>query len=372
MGRLKSKKKPAPKKQAIVAAGAPRAIVMTPIKKLSPYARNSREHSAEQIEQLVGSIEQFGFTIPVLIDERGVIIAGHGRVLAAEKRGMTHVPTIVAANWSEDLKRAYVIADNKLAENATWDKLKLGSELGSLALAGFDTSILGFARGEIAALIANAKLTKAEPDDAPPAPDQPVSIAGDLWVLGDHRVLCGDATSPQAVGLLLSGSAPHLMVTDPPYGVNYDPAWRARAGVGSKGAASGPVLNDDRADWRAAWALFPGAVAYVWHGGLHCGEVEASLKACKFQIRAQIVWVKSRAALSRGHYHWQHEPALYALQAKAKDDFWRFDEDHENSAYAVRLGTAGDGRPRCGKSTRSKTIRATPPRSRSSACAARS
>lgn len=116
-----------------------------------------------------------------------------------------------------------------------------------------------------------------------------------------------------------------MMVTDPPYGVDYDPAWRSRAGVGSAGAATGKVTNDDRADWREAWALFPGAVAYVWHGGLHSPVVATSLELCKFDIRAQIIWIKTRPAISRGHYNWQHEPAFYA-QRLNKDDSWRFSE----------------------------------------------
>jgi site-specific DNA-methyltransferase (adenine-specific) len=137
---------------------------------------------------------------------------------------------------------------------------------------------------------------------------------------------------------VLAGVVPQLMVTDPPYGVEYNPGWRQKAGVGSR--ATGKVLNDDRADWREAWALFPGAVAYVWHGGLHSGIVAASLQACKFDIRAQIVWVKTRPALSRGHYHWQHEPALYGVRDDA-DDGWRFVPEHEVSAYAVKKGATG-------------------------------
>jgi DNA modification methylase len=142
------------------------------------------------------------------------------------------------------------------------------------------------------------------------------SIAS-LWVLGRHRLLCGDSTSQDDVDKLLAGVSPHLMVTDPPYGVNYDPAWRKRAGVNLNARKLGKVANDDRADWLEAWALFPGSVAYVWHAGRHTSEVQQSLEVAGFDMRSQIIWAKDRFALSRGHYHWQHEPCWYAVRGNA-------------------------------------------------------
>lgn len=336
-----AKKPKAAKRPKAPATVAGDVIERRAVAKLKPYAQNSRLHSPEQIDQLVASIEEFGFTMPVLVDETGMIIAGHGRVLAAAKREMETVPVIVARGWSPAKKRAYVIADNRLSENSTWDRKLLGSELGSLQLQGFNMAVLGFSTPDLKALVANAAKMNSDPDDAPPAPAVPVSELGDLWLCGEHRVLCGDATSLAAVEILLDGRKPHLMVTDPPYGVNYDPAWRVKAGV-TKGGAMGKVKNDDRADWRAAWGLFPGVVAYVWHGGLHGAEVQESLAAAKFVLRAQIIWVKSSLVMSRGAYHWQHEPALYVTKQDAFDDHWRFAEEHEQAAYAVRLGeTAG-------------------------------
>jgi DNA modification methylase len=165
----------------------------------------------------------------------------------------------------------------------------------------------------IADLVGEDVPARDDEDDIPPIPDEPVSRPGDLWVLGPHRLLCGDATSPSDVERLLGDAQPHLMVTDPPYGVSYDPAWRNDAGA-SKTNRTGQVLNDDRSDWQEAWALFPGDVAYVWHGALHAATVAQSLEAVGFQVRAQIIWAKDRLVLSRGDYHWQHEPCWYAVR----------------------------------------------------------
>ena len=163
-----------------------------------------------------------------------------------------------------------------------------------------------------------AKKKITDPDEIPEVPVVPVSQPGDIWILGNHRLICGDSTDALIVEKLLGAVKPHLMVTDPPYGVQYDPEWRERAGVNTATAAKGKVLNDDRADWREAWALFPGDVAYVWHAGLFAGTVADSLVASGFQLRSQIVWDKGQLVLSRGDYHWQHEPCWYAVKKSAK------------------------------------------------------
>ena len=154
-------------------------------------------------------------------------------------------------------------------------------------------------------------------DEIPEAPEDPVTRPGDLWILGNHRLLCGDSTVATDVERLLGTVKPLLMVTDPPYGVDYDPVWRNKAGAAAT-KRTGKVLNDDRADWREAWALFPGDVAYVWHGALHAAVVAESLEAAGFNVRSQIIWAKDRLVLSRGDYHWQHEPCWYAVKKTGK------------------------------------------------------
>ncbi|RVH73435.1 site-specific DNA-methyltransferase, partial [Sinorhizobium meliloti] len=263
---------------------------------------------------IAASIREFGFTIPLLVDEAGELIAGRGRALAAQEIGLELVPVMVARGWTQKQIKAYRLADNQLALNAGWDVKLLAAELETLpdmaALIGFSESELR----RLGRLTGNPGLT--DPDEAPALPDVPTSKAGDLWLCGQHRILCGDACNAQDVERLLSGVKPNLMVTDPPYGVDYDPHWRAEAGVNNNRKKMGEVVNDERADWRQAYDLFPGAVAYVWHAGKYASEVQASLEACGFQIHSQIIWAKDRFALSRGDYHWQHEPCWYAVRQK--------------------------------------------------------
>jgi len=285
---------------------------------LVPYARNARTHSAEQVSAIAASIREWGWTNPVLVDPEGSIIAGHGRILAAQKLGLTDVPVMVANGWSTEQKRAYVLADNKLALNAGWDLELLTFELSELQSHEFDLGLTGFSTDELAKLLTEANEGLTDPDEIPEAPAVPISQPGDVWILGNHRLICGDSTDALVVEKLLGSVKPHLMVTDPPYGVQYDPEWRERAGVNTATAAKGKVLNDDRADWREAWSLFPGDVAYVWHAGLFAGTVADSLVASGFQLRSQIVWDKGQLVLSRGDYHWQHEPCWYAVKKSAK------------------------------------------------------
>jgi DNA modification methylase len=288
-----------------------------PIAKLIPYARNARTHSAEQIDQIAASIREWGWTNPILVSEDSTIIAGHGRVLGARKLGIAEVPVMVATGWTEAQIKAYALADNKLALNAGWDEAMLALEIADLQELGFDLPLIGFSDAELAALGSNGMDGLTDPDAAPEPPALPRSEPGDLWLLGRHRLLCGDSTVANDVSRVLGDVRPHLMVTDPPYGVEYDPAWRTQAGLKHNKQRLGKVANDDQADWRQAWTLFPGSVGYIWHAGRHASTVQDSLTAVGFEVRAQIIWAKDRFALSRGHYHWQHEPCWYAVRNSA-------------------------------------------------------
>ena len=292
-----------------------------PVTDLIPYAGNARTHSDAQVAGIAASIHAFGFTNPILTDGDNGIIAGHGRLLAARKLGMTDVPVIELAGMSEAEKKGYVIADNKLALNAGWDLDLLRTEFESLQGLGFDLTLTGFGDDELASLMNVGVVGLTDPNDVPEPADTPVIRSGDVWLLGKHRLVFGDSTNPEDVARCLDGVTPHLMV-DPPYGVGYDPAWRSDAGLADGATlARGKVLNDDRADWREAWDLFPGDVAYVWHGALHGAEVTDSLIASGFDIRSQIIWDKGRLVIGRGDYHWQHKPAWYLVRS-GKTGHW--------------------------------------------------
>jgi hypothetical protein len=263
------------------------------IERLIPYGANARLHSEIDVERIAASIRKWGWTNPVLGDEHGVVIAGHARLAAAIRLGLKFIPVIVARGWSEEEKQAFRLADNELAARGNWDLDLLRTELQDLKFSGFDLDLIGFEPHRLEEILAAARSSGlTDPDSLPGLPGHPVARLGDVWLLGDHRIGCGDSTSAADVAPVLAGSQPHLMVTDPPYGVGYNPGWRARPGVGSGNLAQGKVLNDDRADWRQAYALFSGDVAYVWHGALHGAVVGADLAACGLPPRAQICWVK--------------------------------------------------------------------------------
>jgi DNA modification methylase len=288
-----------------------------PIERLVPYARNPRKND-EQVERMVAAIREFGFRIPVVAKSDGTVVDGHLRLKAAHKLGLTEVPVALADELTDAQVKAFRLLANRSANWAAWDEDLLALELEELQAMAFDVNLTGFDASEIDSLLSKPTTDGlTDPDEVPETPAEPVSKPGDVWILGRHRLMCGDSTSADDVDRLLAGVRPHLMVTDPPYGVEYDPAWRNEALSGQKTKRTGMVLNDDRADWREAWTLFPGEVAYVWHGALHVATVAESLVACGFGIRSQIIWAKERLVLSRGHYHWMHEPCWYAVKGKA-------------------------------------------------------
>jgi DNA modification methylase len=230
--------------------------------------------------------------------------------------GLTEVPVVVLSGLTDLQRRQLMLADNRIALNAGWDLDMLHLELTDLSVLGADLKALGFTAEELAKALNPAGANGlTDENEVPELPEKAVTAVGDIWLAGSHRIACGDSTDAAAVAALLGGLAPELMVTDPPYGVDYDPAWRHRLGV-NRSARRGKVRNDDQADWAAAWGLFKGNIAYVWHGALHATTVADSLVDNGFAVRAQIIWAKERLVMSRGDYHWQHEPCWYAVRTK--------------------------------------------------------
>ena len=306
-----------------------------------PYARNARPHSDSQVEQLAQSIREFGFTNPVLVDGDGGIIAGHGRVMAAKKLGMDTVPTI-RVDWLNDAqRRAYILADNKLALNAGWDEAMLAQELDELRVDGFDIGMTGFSTREIDELLASLDgdhVGMTEDDAVPEVHAEAISQPGDIWHLGDHVLMCGDSTDLEHVKTLLGAAGLADMVfTDPPYGVNYsgkgsvhESHVRAAAIKGAPAKTQHrPIANDALNDeqqlnfWRDAFvsvasAIKPGAAYYICspQGGRMMMMMQAMAEAGIAQ-RHEIIWRKNTFSLGRADYHYQHEPILYGWKEGA-------------------------------------------------------
>lgn len=266
---------------------------------------NPRRMSKEQNAQLRRSLERFGLVEPLVVnrhpDRHNVVIGGHQRLRLARALGYATVP-VVFVTLDHEKERELNLRLNRNLGEFDWELLK-----------AFDVAFLreaGFVDNELRRLIQEA--ADDEFDTTPPR--TPSTKAGDVYRLGRHRLVCGDATNPQHVSTALGGATPHLMVTDPPYGVDYDPNWRAAA-ASTKGRSRLPaVANDDQVDWSDAWRLFTGDVAYVWHAGRFASAVQQSLATCGLEVRAQLIWAKDRFAMSRGSYHWQHEPCWYAVR----------------------------------------------------------
>ncbi len=284
------------------------------VEDLVPYERNPRKND-RALHRMMASIKEYGFKIPILARRRGgkiEVVDGHLRLKGARKMKMTVVPVIYCDEWSDAQVKAFRLLVNRSVNWATWDEELVALELTDLNALDFDLSLTGFDPFEIDQFLFPDSADPSK-EQAPKRSETAVTRLGDLWRCGEHRVLCGDATSAEAVAALFGTDRPKLLLTDPPYGVKYDPNWREEAGLGQQ-RQTGIVRNDDRADWTEAYRLFPGDVAYIWHAGVHAGEVAAGLEACGFRIRAQIIWVKQHYALSRGDFHWKHEPCWYAVR----------------------------------------------------------
>lgn len=283
------------------------------IDSLIPYARNSRTHSDEQISQVAASIKEFGWTNPVLLDGDNGIIAGHGRVMAAKKLGITEIPCIELSHLTEAQKRAYIIADNKLALNAGWDDEMLAVEFAELDDLGFDLSLTGFDDVEIDALtpeIIEEGLT--DEDDVPDLPEEPTTKLGDLWLLGSHRLLCGDATSLDAVELLMDGQLADQLITDPPYNVAYVGKTKEALTIQNDSMSDEGFRQFLRDAFTAADSVMKqGAVFYVWHADSEGYNFRGACRDAGWQVRQCLIWNKNSMVMGRQDYHWKHEPCLY-------------------------------------------------------------
>jgi DNA modification methylase len=289
---------------------------------VTPDPHNARRHTPRNIGLIEDSMQTDGAGRSILVDQDGVTIAGAGAWEAATQVGITRAAIIetdgdtlvvVKRTVTPEQRLRLALADNRATELSSWDADRLK------ALQAEAPHLLQqlWTEQELTQFFASVRTEPTDGRTDPEAvPDErPTTIQrGDLFALGRHRLLCGDSTYAGDVTRVLAGARPLLMVTDPPYGVAYDPSWRARAGVNLNPYKLGLVANDDRADWTDAWRLFPGEVAYVWHAGLKAGIVGTSLEHAGFGLRAQIMWAKDRLALSRGDYHWQHEPCWYAVR----------------------------------------------------------
>jgi DNA modification methylase len=305
-----------------------------PIERLIPRANNPRTHSREQVARIAASIREFGFTNPILVGADDDIIAGHARLLAAEKLGLKEVPVIVLSHLSPAQRRALVIADNQLAiAGAAWDEEALRIELAILHEEDYPLELVGFDDIELQRLLEaqDAAPGLVDEDSVPDVQQEPVARLGDVFVLGDHRVICGDCTDPQVVACLLGDAKPQLLITDPPYGIELDSEWRDRAGLNGCGPAEPSYLKhrteghtettisgDTRADWSEAFALLPDLqVGYIWHASKFTSEVLAGLLRIGFIHHQQIIWDKQRTVLTRTLYWFQHEPCWFVRKKNA-------------------------------------------------------
>ncbi len=314
------------------------------VEKLIPWARNPRTHSDAQIAQIAASIAEFGFNNPILVDTKAGIIAGHGRLLAARKLGLSEVPVIVLDHLTEAQKRAYIIADNQLALNAGWDDELLRAELAALQQEEFNVGLLGFEDDELARLLAAQDGTQGltDEDAAPELPKIPISIRGDCWILGNHRLVVGDATDGADVATLMADETADLVFLDPPYNVDYEGYTEDHLKI------QGDRMTDEQfkqfleASFRSCRsAAKPGASLYVRHSSSWQREFQNALEAAGFEVRCQLIWAKNNFAWGFGRYKFRHEPLFYCHVSGQKDP-WYGDKSEstlweENKPAANRL-----------------------------------
>jgi DNA modification methylase len=311
------------------------------IDKLVPYARNARTHSKEQILQLRASLREFGFVNPVIVDKDLNIIAGHGRILAAKEEGITEVPCVFAEHLTEAQKRAYIIADNRLAMNAGWDMEMLSVEISELQGVDFDLSVLGFDEAELSKLMGDIEDVKDDDFDVDEELKKPaVTKVGDLWLLGNHRLICGDSTKIDTFTVLMDGKQANLVVTDPPYNVNYE-------------GSAGKLKNDNMADEAFYTFLLSAfknmeavmtkdASIYVFHADTEGLNFRKAFSDAGFYLSGTCIWKKQSLVLGRSPYQWQHEPVLFGWKKAGKHNWysdrkqttiWEFEKPKKNADH---------------------------------------
>jgi DNA modification methylase len=321
------------------------AVERRPVASLTPYVGNARKHSPEQVAQVAASIQEWGWTVPVLVDEQSNVIAGHGRLLAAQQLGLADVPVMVARGWTGAQVQAYRLADNKLALNAGWNEDLLRIELTELKGLGADLGLTGFGELELDGLLSRVNDGNTDPDEAPELPANPISYGGDLWICGEHRLLCGDATVSGDVERVLAGELADMCFTDPPYGVNY-----ANSAKDKQRGKHRPILNDHpgedfEAMLRAAstniLAVTKGAI-YVCMSSSELDTLQRAFRGAGGRWSTFVIWAKHTFTLGRADYQRQYEPILYGWKegadhfwcgARDQGDVWFFDKPSRNDLH---------------------------------------
>ena len=311
------------------------------INDLIPYIRNARTHSESQIAQIAASIKEFGFLSPILIAEDNTILAGHGRLAAARKLGLTKVPCVKESHLTETQRRAYIIADNKLSLNAGWDEDILAIELSELQGADFDLDLLGFDESELVSIFVDDKEVEDDDFDVEEELNKPCfSKAGDIWTLGRHRLICGDSTKEETYRILMEGKKANLVVTDPPYNVNYE---------GSAGKIKNDNMNTDKfynflldAFSNMEKVMADDASIYVFHADTEGLNFRKAFNDAGFYLSGCCIWKKPSLVLGRSPYQWQHEPCLYGWKKKGKHQWysgrkettiWEFEKPKKNADH---------------------------------------
>jgi DNA modification methylase len=324
-------------------------VQLWPIDRLLPYIRNARTHSDEQVAQVAASIREFGFVNPILVGADGVIIAGHARLLAARKLGMAEVPVIVLDHLTESQRRAFVLADNKLALNAGWDEEMLRVELESLKEEDFDLDIVGFSAEELEVILAGPEETReglTDEDAVPEAQETAVSVTGDVWLLGEHRLLCGDATVLGDVEKVLAGGLADMVFTDPPYNVNYGATMKDKL----RGTHR-PIANDNlgqnfeqflRDACVNILAVTKGGI-YVCMSSSEIHTLQTVFREAGGHWSTFVIWAKNTFTMGRSDYQRQYEPILYGWK-EGTDHFWCGARD-QGDVWFIKKPFANDLHP---------------------------